>query len=128
LAGKRITLYGNGKQIRDVLFIDDLMTLYDSALSRIGKVRGEVFNVGGGVGQTLSLLELIDWIQGRLKIPLRLGRGGWRPGDQKAYISGISKARRLLAWAPDTSVRAGLEKLLAWAEPRVPADRSRSWS
>jgi len=118
LAGKRITLFGNGKQLRDVLFVDDLLSVYDAAFSRIRRARGEVFNIGGGPKLTLSLLELLDWIGKRLEIAPKLGRTGWRPGDQRAYVSDISRAGKLLGWKPSISVGAGLEMLLAWLEPR----------
>lgn len=118
LSGRPITLFGNGKQVRDVLFVDDLLSVYDLAQRRIQRVRGEVYNIGGGPKLTLSLLELLDWIGRRLDLSPKIRRTGWRPGDQKAYVSDISKARRELGWAPNVSVGAGLEKLLAWLEPR----------
>ena len=119
LSDQRITLYGSGKQVRDILYIDDLTALYDRALRKIRRVRGEVFNAGGGMDKTLSLLELLDWIRHRLDISPKLSRADWRPGDQRAYISDISKAKKYLDWSPIVSVGSGLEKLLAWLEPRV---------
>lgn len=126
LSNDKITIYGDGKQVRDALFIDDLLSLYDSALLRISKVRGEVFNVGGGPERTLSLLELLDWIRVRLEIRPRLDRTRWRPGDQKIYVSNISKAKKLLGWSPKVSVDMGLEKLLVWLESRFSARTRRS--
>ncbi|MBI4347573.1 MAG: GDP-mannose 4,6-dehydratase [Elusimicrobia bacterium] len=113
LRGAKIRLFGDGRQVRDVLFIDDLLELYDRGLAHPA-ARGEVFNVGGGPSRTLSLLELLGWIRERLGIRPPLERHGWRPGDQRVYISDISKAGRRLGWKPKTSVDAGLSRLADW--------------
>lgn len=118
LAGRPLTIYGDGRQMRDVLYIDDLLALYDAALARADRASGLVFNAGGGATRTLSLRELIVWIEGRLNLRLDSRRAGWRPGDQKVYVSDIGRARRLLGWQPEHSVEEGLEKLLAWLAPR----------
>ena len=118
LSRRTITLFGNGKQLRDVLYVGDLLAAYDAAFARIARARGEVFNIGGGPQLTLSLLELLDWVGERLERAPKLRRTGWRPGDQRAYVSDISKARRVLGWTPRVKVGAGLEQLLAWLEPR----------
>jgi len=115
-AGRGITVYGDGKQIRDALHIDDLIDLYEAAYRRRALCAGRVYNIGGGPKNTLSLLELIQWIeqrQGR-KLPVRWS--GWRPGDQRVYVSDIRRARRELGWAPRIGVPEGLEKLWAWLE------------
>lgn len=122
LAGKPITIYGDGRQVRDILFIDDLLALYDRALAVPGRSSGRIFNAGGGPRKTLSLLELLSWIGRHPKIEPRLRRAGWRPGDQKVYISDISLARRDLGWQPRITVDSGLKRLLAWLEPRVTSD------
>lgn len=116
-----LTVYGDGKQVRDLLYIDDLLELYDRAYAQRDRVAGEVFNAGGGLSRTLSLVELLDWMEKRLGRRIPRKTRGWRPGDQKVYISDIAKAQRMLRWTPRVSVGAGLEKLFGWLAPRVAA-------
>ncbi|HAM35862.1 MAG TPA: CDP-paratose 2-epimerase [Elusimicrobia bacterium] len=123
LSGAPITIYGDGRQVRDILHIDDLLALYDRAMARPSRSSGQIFNAGGGLGSTLSLLELLDWIRRRLAIAPKIRRQDWRPGDQKVYVSDISKARRLLGWRPRVGVDAGLGQLARWLAARVPSSR-----
>jgi CDP-paratose 2-epimerase len=112
--GKPVTIYGDGKQVRDVLFIDDLVHAYERAYTNIDRISGRTYNIGGGPENTLSLHELIQELEtlaGR-KIPLNYS--DWRPGDQKVYIGGISLAREELGWTPTVRPREGIEKLYAW--------------
>jgi CDP-paratose 2-epimerase len=112
--GRQITIYGDGKQVRDVLFIDDLMRLYEAAFENIDKAAGRVFNVGGGPDNTLSLHELVALLEnicGR-KIPHRYG--DWRRGDQRVFVADISLAKRTFGWKPLVTPRIGVEKLFAW--------------
>ncbi|MBI5201967.1 MAG: NAD-dependent epimerase/dehydratase family protein, partial [Elusimicrobia bacterium] len=113
LQGRPIRLFGDGRQVRDVLFVDDLLDVYERA-TRTPAARGQVFNVGGGTTRTLSLRELLAWIDRNLDIRPPLEKFGWRPGDQRVYVSNIAKAKRMLAWTPKTSVDAGLGTLAAW--------------
>jgi len=113
--GKPIMIYGDGKQVRDVLFVDDLLDAYDAAIAKINVVAGQVFNVGGGTANMLSVWSefgpMLEELRGK---PLPVGRGDWRPGDQKIYVSDIRKAQSMLGWSPKTSVREGVEKLYNW--------------
>ena len=113
--GKPIMIYGDGKQVRDVLFVDDLLDAYDAAINKIDVVAGQVFNIGGGTGNMLSVWSefgpLLEELRGK---PLPVGRGDWRPGDQKIYVSDIRRAQSVLGWSPKTSVREGVEKLYNW--------------
>jgi len=112
--GKPLTIYGDGKQVRDVLFVDDLVRLYDLAFSNIGAVSGSVFNVGGGPKNTMSLLELVailEELTGR-KIPVAFD--DWRPGDQKVFVADIARAKKLLGWEPQIGTRKGVELLYRW--------------
>lgn len=118
LSGKPITVYGDGKQVRDVLYIDDLLALYDLAWKKPKKASGQVFNVGGSPSCTLSLLELLDWMRHEMKVRPKLGWSRWRPGDQKVYVSDISRVRKVLGWKPQISVQSGLGKLLSWLSLR----------
>ncbi len=110
LAGKPLTIYGDGKQVRDVLFVDDLLEAFERC--RRGREAG-IFNIGGGPKNTLSLLELLDWMRGR-GLKVKFGRSGWRPGDQRVYVSDIRRAGRVLGWKPAVGVDEGLRRLWDW--------------
>jgi CDP-paratose 2-epimerase len=112
LLGQPVTIFGDGKQVRDVLFVDDLVDAFLAALARIESVRGDVFNIGGGIHQTLSLRELVRWIEAR--VPFQIDWAQARVGDQKVYVSDVTKAARHLGWAPSVAVENGLERLWAW--------------
>jgi CDP-paratose 2-epimerase len=115
MSGKPITIYGNGKQVRDVLYVEDLLNAYDLAIENIDRVAGEVFNVGGGPTNTLAIWSEFGPILERLEernIPVSYS--DWRPGDQKIYVSDIRKAKEMLNWAPKTDVVSGIEALHQW--------------
>ncbi len=115
LTGRPITIYGDGKQVRDVLFIDDLLDAYDAAVARIDVAAGQVYNIGGGPQHALSIWAefgpLLERMLGRA-IPVRYGP--WRPGDQRVFISDIRKAQRELGWRPRVNVTEGVQRLIAW--------------
>jgi len=117
ILGRPITIYGDGKQIRDVLFVGDLMEAYDLAIERIDRAAGKVYNIGGGPENTLSIWQefgpLLQELLGR-EIPI--ARDEWRPGDQKVYISDIRKAESELGWKPKTSVQEGIRWLFEWVQ------------
>ena len=112
--GRPITIYGDGRQIRDLLWVDDLTGAYLAAIEHGDQVAGQAFNIGGGPEKTLSLLELIALLESKLdrKIPLRFA--DWRPGDQAVFVCNLDKAKRLLQWAPAVPPAAGVAKLAAW--------------
>ncbi len=112
--GKPFTVYGNGKQIRDTLWVDDLIDAYEQALARIDNVRGEVFNIGGGPANTLSLRELIADLEEGLGRPFRPASAPWRPGDQRVFVADIRKAERMLGWSPKVRTTEGVRRLLDW--------------
>jgi CDP-paratose 2-epimerase len=111
---KKITIYGDGKQVRDVLFVDDLVRAFDQAIKNIKNVQGQIYNIGGGPQHTLSLLELIDFLEKKLKRKIKYRFEDWRPGDQPVYISNIAKAKRDLKWQPKTNYKNGVTKLFKW--------------
>jgi CDP-paratose 2-epimerase len=118
--GRDITIYGDGKQVRDVLHVDDLLLAYEAAIRNPDRIAAEAFNVGGGPSQVLSLIDLIEMLESRLcrKIPVKWD--DWRPGDQQVYISDIGKLDRLLGWRPEIGVTAGIGQLADWvAENRA---------
>ncbi len=115
IAGRPTVIYGDGKQVRDVLHIRDVTDLFlrqaEALLgSRRAELAGEVFNVGGGPGKTLSLLELCH----RWNIEPSFGE--WRPADQKVFYCDVTKAGRLLGWQPRVGIEEGLADLYAWTE------------
>jgi CDP-paratose 2-epimerase len=114
--GQPFTIYGDGKQIRDVLWIDDLLDLYERAIARIDVAAGGVYNVGGGPSNTLSLRELVARLARRLGRPLEPGSGPWRPGDQRVFVADVRKAERQLGWRPMISVDQGVDRLIAWVK------------
>ncbi|MGQ9631407.1 MAG: NAD-dependent epimerase/dehydratase family protein [bacterium] len=89
-----ITIYGDGKQVRDVLFIDDLVKAYELAIENIDKTSGKVYNIGGGPNNQMSLLELISYLEEFFGKKIKYSFSDWRPGDQLVFICDISKAKK----------------------------------
>jgi CDP-paratose 2-epimerase len=112
--GRPITIYGDGKQVRDILFVDDLLDAYDAAFAAGDKVIGKIYNIGGGPQNILSLLELLAYIEKRQDRKLLYEFDQWRPGDQKVFVSDIRRAYREIGWAPKTSCLRGLDLLYDW--------------
>jgi CDP-paratose 2-epimerase len=109
---KEITIYGDGKQVRDVLYVKDLVRAFDLFIE--SNLRSGVFNMGGGANNTLSLLQLLGKLKELTGIQAKTRFGPWRPSDQKVYISDISNAEKLLNWRPEISVEQGLKYLVDW--------------
>lgn len=112
--GKPFTIFGDGKQIRDALWVDDLLDAYEAALARIDAVSGQAFNIGGGPANTLSLNELVAHLERGFERRFDVPHGPWRPGDQRVFVADIAKARRLLDWAPKVGINDGINQLLGW--------------
>jgi CDP-paratose 2-epimerase len=112
--GQPITVYGDGKQVRDILFIDDLLDAYDAAFDACDSAIGKAYNIGGGPANVLSLLDLLGYIETRQDRALAYGLSHWRPGDQKVFVSDIRRAHSELGWTPKISCSQGLEKLYDW--------------
>ena len=110
-----ITIYGNGKQVRDILHVKDLMHVYDLAVANISHVTGKVFNIGGGQDNTLSIwTEFSPILEQIMGTKIKVSWGDWRPGDQPIYISDIRSASRELGWEPTISPSAGVRELYNW--------------
>ena len=115
VTGRPIAVYGDGKQVRDVVFIDDLLNVYDAAIAHIDVAAGQVYNVGGGPTRTMSVwTEFGRILQDLTGEPIAVSYSGWRPGDQRIYVSDIGKARRDLGWEPQISVEGGIRLLYDW--------------
>lgn len=114
LTGKPITIYGDGKQVRDILYVDDLIKAYDSFVE--SDVKHAVYNIGGGPENTISLLDFLDFLKKELNKDLKVSFSDWRSLDQKVYISDISKVKKALNWQPTVGPQEGFQKLIAWVE------------
>ncbi|MBN2105779.1 MAG: GDP-mannose 4,6-dehydratase [Deltaproteobacteria bacterium] len=113
--GRPITIYGDGKQIRDLLHVYDLGDAYDLAIQHIEKVKGDVFNLGGGPENTMSIwAEFGPRLEKLLGKPVAVAYGDWRPGDQKVFVSDIRKAGKILGWKPKYDVDKGVKQLFDW--------------
>jgi len=112
--GRPITIYGDGKQVRDILFIDDLLDAYDAGFAHASQAAGRAFNIGGGVENVLSLRELLAFIEQRSGNAVPFGVSDWRPGDQKVFVSDIRRAQAELGWFPRISCPKGLDLLYDW--------------
>lgn len=110
--GKEITIFGDGKQVRDLLYVDDVIDLFilqgKLLLSGDQSLKGEVFSVGGGYKNTVSLLELCE------KLGISPKFADWRPSDQKVFYADISKLKQVLGWEPKISVEEGIDKIVKW--------------
>lgn len=114
LFGKVINVYGDGKQVRDLLFMDDLNRAFELAISNINKTAGQIYNIGGGPNNAVSLLEFLDFLKKKIGRKINFIFDEWRPGDQKIYISDIRKAKNDFGWDPEFSLNDGFEKMLGW--------------
>lgn len=121
LAGRPITVYGDGKQVRDVLHVDDLLDAYDLAVERIEVASGAVYNVGGGAENQLAVwAEFGPMLERLLGRTVPVAWGDWRAGDQRVFCADIRKIGRELGWVPATSCARGIAGLFAWVRDHAP--------
>lgn len=127
LAKEPITIYGDGRQVRDILWVDDAVDAYMSAWKRIGRVGGRAFNLGGGPANAVSLLQVIGQIESILGYSLALEFADWRPGDQRYFVADTRRAQNALGLALSLNWRAGLTRLADWmTSHRKPQPSSRT--
>jgi len=113
--GKSMSIYGDGKQVRDLLHVSDLVRAYDLAIKAKEKTRGGIFNIGGGRANTLSVWKefgpMLEKLSGKI---IHISQSDWRPGDQKIFVADIRKAEKTFGWSPTISVSTGIEHLYRW--------------
>jgi CDP-paratose 2-epimerase len=115
VTGKLITVYGNGKQVRDLLYVDDLIRAYDLVIQKKKTTKGKIYNIGGGPDNSMSVwFEFRPILEKLLNRPLKAVFSDWRPGDQPVFISDIRKAKKDFAWAPTVSITEGITRLYEW--------------
>jgi CDP-paratose 2-epimerase len=111
---KPFTISGCGKQVRDVLHATDMKRLYAAALANIEKAKGQAFNIGGGIGNSLSLLELFAMLEDIVGAQLIFTKLAPRDSDQRIFVSDLGKARNILRWEPTVSARTGISRMVEW--------------
>ena len=116
LLDKGLTIYGTGKQVRDILHVKDLVELYELAINNIETVSGKAYNVGGGPQNNMSLLNLIDMLESRSNKKINLKYAQPRAGDQPIFISDIRRAGKEMNWKPKHDISAGFENMMVWIE------------
>ncbi len=115
LAGRALRVFGDGGQVRDVLYVDDLLDAYEAAVTRIDATAGEVFNVGGGPENAIAVWNDVEPLLAELAgRPIEVSFAGWRPCDQRVYVSDTRKLKRLAEWRPKTGWREGIHRLGGW--------------
>jgi len=115
VTGRPLSIYGNGKQVRDLLFVNDLLDAYDQAALHIDKTAGQIYNIGGGPDNTLSIwAEFGPLLEKVLGQKITVAWEDWRPGDQRVFVADIRKAQEDFGWSPTTDVPAGIKKLFDW--------------
>ena len=114
LEDKPVTIYGNGKQVRDILFVEDLIDAFMLAHKNIDRLAGQVFNIGGGPENTVSLLEILDIIREQAGKEMDITFEDWRTGDQFYYVSNTNKFKEATGWEPKYNIETGVENLLRW--------------
>jgi CDP-paratose 2-epimerase len=121
LSNTPFTIFGDGRQVRDILYVDDLVDFYLACAANADAVAGQAINVGGGPENQLSLLELVARLEHQLGRTPDFAFAPSRPGDQRYYVSDVRYAEALLGWKPATSVEAGFSGLANWLEANLPA-------
>jgi len=119
LKGRDVNIYGDGKQVRDILYVDDLVSAMLLARKRAKEEPGLILNIGGGPKNSVPINEVLDIAERRGTPAASISYGPWRWGDQKVYISSIDKAKSVLDWEPLTQCKNGIERIFVWAEENL---------
>ncbi len=117
VTGRQITIYGDGKQVRDVLHVNDLLDAYDAAIEKINRAKGEVYNMGGGPRNVMAVwAEFGPILERLLGEKINVVHADWRPGDQRVFYADTSKAKNELGWEPKIDLEEGIEMLFDWVK------------
>jgi len=117
VTGHQITIYGDGKQVRDVLHVEDLLNAYDAAIENIDDAKGQIYNMGGGTRNVMAVwAEFGPILERLLGKKIDVARDDWRPGDQKVFYADFRKAKRELGWEPKIDLEEGIESLFKWVK------------
>ena len=117
VTGRQITVYGDGKQVRDVLHVEDLLNAYDAAVENIDVARGQIYNMGGGTRNVMAIwAEFGPILERLLGKKIEVAHADWRPGDQKVFYADFRKAQRELGWEPKIDLEEGIERLFNWVK------------
>ena len=111
-----ININGNGKQVRDILFSEDLINCYFKVIENIEKCQGNAFNIGGGINNSLSLLELFKILEEELKIKININKNKWRESDQKFFVSDNVKIYKYSKWSPKVDCKFGIKRMIQWVK------------
>ena len=117
--GAPVTVYGNGFQVRDLLWIDDLCELYRMAIARIDGIAGNVYNIGGGPPNALSVTEVLQRLEHLYGKHVHVAYGSWRPGDQRIFVADTARVTHDLGWKPRTTVETGIPRVIDWVRQSV---------
>jgi CDP-paratose 2-epimerase len=120
-ASHRFTINGDGKQVRDLLYVSDAVRCYRAAHAKVGEAAGRAFNIGGGMENSMSLLELFSHLEDKLKIRMNYERLPWRNSDQRYFVANNAKAERVLGWKPEVSKEKGIQSTLQWEQSQAAA-------
>jgi CDP-paratose 2-epimerase len=116
LKGRPVRVYGDGKQVRDILYVSDLVAAMLRAREAAPASPGMILNIGGGPGNAVPIHAVLDMASSRGTPPASVEFGPWRSGDQKVYVSSIARATEVLGWTPQMGVEDGVEAIFRWAE------------
>ena len=108
------TISGNGKQVRDIAYASDMIELYLKASKKIENIKGQAFNVGGGMNNSSSLLELFNFLEKELDIKMEYIQLPARESDQRVFVSDLTKVKELIGWEPQVSKEEGIRKMIEW--------------
>lgn len=114
LKNKEINIYGNGKQVRDLLYVDDLVLAFENAINSQALVQGQAFNIGGGHTNSVSIIEYLNFISTHLNVQIKYRFHPPRLGDQKYFVSDNAKITEVLGWQPNTPIEDGIPRMIDW--------------